>query len=121
MRKSNRPKIKVPTVGARLIAGLTEFVDALESGEALENRLTVRAVEIPEPRSFDAKAVKALRTKVGASQAVFARMLGVSAVWVQSWEQGKRHPTKLACRLLETIDGNPKPWLDMVHPREKVA
>mgnify|MGYP001124062743 CR=1 FL=1 len=43
------------------------------------------------------------REDLGVSQAVFADMLGVSASLVQSWEQGFRKPSRMACRLLDEI------------------
>jgi DNA-binding transcriptional regulator YiaG len=51
--------------------------------------------------------VRALRNAIGASQSVFASMVGVSPDLVQSWEQGIRALSPLACRLLETIELDP--------------
>jgi DNA-binding transcriptional regulator YiaG len=51
---------------------------------------------------------------MGVSQAVFARLLGVSVVLVKSWEAGTREPSPLARRLLDTIRANPPAWLATV-------
>ena len=41
-------KAKRKSAGARIIAGLTEFVEALERGESVESRFTVRTC-LPVP------------------------------------------------------------------------
>jgi putative transcriptional regulator len=54
---------------------------------------------VPEP--MGAAEVRALRERVNASQAVFARYLNVSTRLVQAWEADRRHPEGAALRLLE--------------------
>jgi DNA-binding transcriptional regulator YiaG len=50
-------------------------------------------VALPEPPSaYDAAAVRATRDRLGVSQAIFAHLLGVSAVLVRAWEQGHCTP-----------------------------
>src|SRR4051812_35218841 len=81
--------------GRKLIASMTEMVEAFERGDLA--RLTVRRVDMPDdPRPYDAAAVRATRARLNVSQAVFARLVGVSTVLAQSWEQGTRKPSKLA-------------------------
>lgn len=100
------------TVGSRIIAGLTELVEAVERGERIEKRFTVRTVELDlEPQPYDAASVKATRSSLGVSQAVFARILGATVECVQSWEQGVRRPHPMACRLLDEVNRNRKYWL----------
>jgi putative transcriptional regulator len=95
--------------GKKLIASMREMVDALESGD--RRRLTIRRVQLPpEPNVHTAASVRAIRARLKVSQTVFARLLGVSLVLVQSWEQGARKPSKLACRLLDDISANPDRW-----------
>src|SRR5438876_1132476 len=94
-------KTKVPRLGQRIIAGLQEALDAVRSGEPLAKRFTVHTLCVPDdPNQYDAEAVRATRHRIGASQTVFARLVGVSTIQVQSWEQGVRKPSRLACRLL---------------------
>ena len=45
-----------------------------------------------------------------ASHAVFARLLGISVVLAQAWEQGLRKPSKMACPLLYEINAAPERW-----------
>jgi putative transcriptional regulator len=97
MRKKQR-------IGRRLVGDLTALRDTLRSGEAVERRFTVREVSGElDPRPFLAKDVRGLRDDLRLSQGVFAKVCGVSADLVQSWEQGVRKPGKMACRLLELV------------------
>jgi putative transcriptional regulator len=95
--------------GKKLIDSMREMADALETGNT--RQLTIRHVRLPaDPLPYDARAVRKIRANLRVSQAVFARLLGVSTVLSQSWEQGSRKPSKLACRLLEEIDSRPDYW-----------
>src|SRR4051794_5713063 len=91
--------------GARIIKALTEVVDVLKRGEPLEKRFTVHTVELPPaPADYTPRKVRATRDRIGASQTVFAFLLGVSTALVQHWEQGVRKPSRMACRLLDEIN-----------------
>jgi putative transcriptional regulator len=49
--------------------------------------------------------VKAIRHKLGLSQAAFAHQLGLSVRTVQQWEQGRAvpdHPARILLRVIET-------------------
>ena len=48
------------------------------------------------------------------SQAIFARLLGVSRILVQKWEAGDNTPSPMARRLMDTIKANPPAWLAAV-------
>src|SRR4051812_27897396 len=65
--------------GRKILAGLGEIAEALERGD--ESRLTAQTVELGEPGAYGAAAVKAMRDRLGASQRVFARLLGVRRCW----------------------------------------
>src|ERR1700733_6269376 len=97
-----------------IMHGLRELADAIETGVPLQDRFTVRTIKIPEPGKFSPAAVRKLRDQLGMSQAVFADLLGVSRVWVQSWERGIRQPSPLARRLMDTIRASPSNWLATV-------
>jgi putative transcriptional regulator len=112
--RRNGTKRGVNRAGARIIQGLTELREALREGVPLEKRFTVKTVEVPEPQEFDEASIRALRLQLGASQAVFARLIGVSRVLVQSWEQGLRKPSPLARRLLSEIRHDPRRWQRML-------
>jgi DNA-binding transcriptional regulator YiaG len=102
-------------VGDRIIEGLTELRDALRSGEPLERRFKVRHVRpLPAPNAYGPGQVRDTRDALGVSQAVFAQVLGVSTSLVQSWEQGFRKPSKMACRLLDEINRSREHWQRLV-------
>jgi putative transcriptional regulator len=94
--------------------GMRELRDTLRAGIPLEEKFTVRTVGIPEPGKYTPKAVRALREQLGVSQAVFARLLGVSTILAGSWERGNRQPSPLARRLLDTVRANPTAWLETI-------
>ena len=86
----------------RLKAGLEEGI-AHTKGE-----LTLKTVEMPEPPpEIDAKTLVALREEAEMSQAVFAKVLHVSAKTVQSWEQGLRVPSRASRRLIHIFAEQP--------------
>jgi DNA-binding transcriptional regulator YiaG len=79
-------------------------------------RLTIRTYAVDEPADYGAKDVKKIRTTLNVSQAVFARMVGVSDVLVRSWENGARVPAPVARRLLDQMSAHPEQFSGLVHP-----
>ena len=65
------------TFGQRIIEGLTEAVEALERGERLDDHFPTNTIEIPAPTQYGPDTVRALRSRMGVSQRVFAKLLGV--------------------------------------------
>lgn len=123
MRRNRKPaktpvsKQRRRNIGDEIIAGLTEAVETLERGETLEKRFRVRTVEVPDaPTPYDAASVLATRARLHATQAMFASLMGVSTVLVQAWEQGKRKPSLLACRLLDEMNREPERWAGLLRP-----
>jgi DNA-binding transcriptional regulator YiaG len=114
-----KSRTKTTKLGQRIISGLTEVVEALERREPLEQRFTVRTVELPAgPSLYPPRRVRQTRHLLGASQTVFASLLGVSTALVQHWEQGFRRPSRMACRLLDEINREPKRWARMMQSRK---
>jgi putative transcriptional regulator len=102
--------------GAKIVAALAEFRDALKEGAPIEERFTVRTVELDlRPRALSPDEVRRIRTMLGLSQPLFARFLGVDVKTVRSWEQGLRKPSAMACRFLDEIASDPKHWRDRLH------
>ncbi len=83
---------------------------ALEEGIAhARGELTLKTVEVPEPPpEIDAQMLVALREQASMSQAVFAKLLHVSAKTVQSWEQGLRVPSHASQRLIQVFAEQPE-------------
>src|SRR5262245_10033453 len=70
----------------------------IRRGEAQPSRVT----------EFAPVDVKAIRQRLGKSQAEFARMIGVSVATLQNWEQGRRRPEGPARALLKVAAANPE-------------
>jgi DNA-binding transcriptional regulator YiaG len=94
-----------------IMAGVAEIEAMIRDGAAPAERFTVRTVSIPGPGKHTPKALNKLRASLGMSQPIFAELIGVSAVLVQSWERGVREPSLLARRLLDTITRDPAGWV----------
>jgi putative transcriptional regulator len=93
----------------RLKAGLEEGI-AHAKGE-----LSLKTVEIPEkPPEIDAHTLAALREAAEMSQAIFAKVLNVSAKTVQSWEQGVRVPSMASRRLIQVFSERPEVVCEIV-------
>jgi putative transcriptional regulator len=102
---------RLSPLGAEMVAGLSAFCDALESGEPIEERFIVRTVHRdPNPKSFEASDVKDIRRMLNASQVVFAKILGVSVKSLRSWEQGTKGVPATTCRILDRMIANPDLW-----------
>lgn len=96
-----KPKLDMAAV---LIESMEQLVDGLNG---VPGKMTVRTIEIPDPPSLSRKAIRDLRERLGVSQALFAKLLGVSQKLVEAWEGGTRKPSTMACRLLEAISREP--------------
>ena len=74
--------------------------------------LDLRSVAIPpRPRPLKAAEIRAMRTALNASQALFARLLNVSSNAVESWEQGIRQPRQATLKLLHIVRKDPNALL----------
>ncbi len=99
------------SIGKKIVERLTEFTEALERGEPISKQFTCRKVVLElEPTPYDPKLVKKTRAILGASQAIFAKFLGVSVDTVQAWERGDNVPSDIACRFMDEIRQSPKHW-----------
>ena len=112
--KTTKRRIVRPTAGEDILHGLRELADCIQAGAKPEERFKVRVVEIPNPTPHTAGSVRAIRERLGVSQAAFAKLVGVSTILAQGWEQGVRTPSPLADRLLDTIAADPSAWLATV-------
>jgi putative transcriptional regulator len=69
--------------------------------------------------TFDPTDVQAIRAKLGASQAEFALMIGVSVATLRNWEQGRRTPDGPALALLRVAARNPKAVIEALHTERR--
>jgi putative transcriptional regulator len=65
--------------------------------------------------TFRPADVQAVRARLGASQAEFALMIGVSVATLRNWEQGRRTPEGPALALLRVAARNPKAVIEALH------
>ena len=83
----------------KIAAGLQDAI-AIQRGEAESSTYRVHV-----PSKVD---VKAIRARLGISQAAFAQRFGFSAAAVRDWEQNRRQPEASARILLTVIDREPE-------------
>ena len=107
--------VKKASVAYRgLIAGLRKQVDALQKEVAILKKAipspekAIQAKDAPEGRFWiTGKGVKALRKRLGATQAGLAKLVGVSSQAVVNWEahKGKINLRKATAGRLQEIRG----------------
>jgi DNA-binding transcriptional regulator YiaG len=113
---SNREINEKPSVAARIIRGLQEITEVLESSEDITKHFACRTCMLDlKPKPFGPRAVKKVRKLLGASQATLAQLLGVSVKTVRAWEQGSHTPSDMACRFLDEIRRDPPYWIRRLH------
>jgi DNA-binding transcriptional regulator YiaG len=114
-KRSRRPEGQLGEKAREIIASLNEAIEVERAGIPIESRFTVRTVHVPDPpRAYDAVAIRATRDKIGASQAVFAFLMGVSTALIRAWEQGDRPPALWGRRLLDEMNRDPNHWRGML-------
>ena len=106
MKKKNFLPADKP-LGQRVLDGLNQAIAAKRSGRPAGDCFRVDTVEVPDPPKYGAAQVKALREKIGVTQRVFARIIGVSPELVEGWEQGLHKPRPMACLLLGAVERDP--------------
>ncbi|HZW31535.1 MAG TPA: helix-turn-helix domain-containing protein [Isosphaeraceae bacterium] len=108
------------SVGAEILEALEEVREALNSGEPLERRFTIRSYRFDfAARDYGPDDVRSVRQLLGLSQPLFADFLGVDASTVRSWEQGTRPPSTIARRFMDEVAVNPEYWRGRL--RESIA
>lgn len=118
---AKKKSTKKPSAEKRIIDGLQSLVDALRNGEEVEKRFSCRKIELDmKATSYNANKVKSTRGKLGLSQALFAKFLGVSEATVRAWEGGRKEPSDIACRFMDEIRYNPEYWRDRFVSQAKV-
>lgn len=77
--------------------------------ESVREAGRIRRGEIPPSRRFvfNPVDIKAIRDRLGKTQAEFAEMIGVSTSTLRNWEQGRRTPEGPARALLRVAAENP--------------
>lgn len=86
--------------GAKILAGMRQAADYAKG-----QKVKVRQTVVKTPANVD---VKAIRERLGLSQAEFAHRFGFTTDSVQNWEQGHRKPQGPARVLLKVIEKQPE-------------
>ena len=97
MKVKDMPPDADTSLGDELVASLTEGM-AILRGEAEPARFH------PAPAAVD---VRAIRKKLGMTQASFARRFGFGLARVRDWEQGRYWPDQAARSYLVVIEREP--------------
>jgi DNA-binding transcriptional regulator YiaG len=101
------------SVNHEIVQRVQDFADALSRDKPISEQYTCRRVVLDLiPTPYDPSLVRDTRNLLSASQAMFARFLGVKTKTVQHWEQGLSTPSDMACRFMDEIRANPEYWLE---------
>ena len=90
------------------------FQELLQSVREMKS---IRAGKTKPSRTFKFDSpsdVSKVRAKLGITQPMFARLMGISEKTLQNWEQGRRQPTGPARVLLKVAERHPKLLLQLV-------
>jgi len=91
-----------------VLASVHETAEGL-TGAGVMSKQTMREFDelcLTPVRPLTPAEIRGLREKEGASQAVFARYLNVSAGLVSQWERGEKHPQGASLKLLALVAKN---------------
>ena len=103
---------KKKSVGQRLVSGLTEFANDLQSDrDSIRDKYTCHRVRLNlQPSAYTPEKIRETRRLLNLSQSIFAEFLGVSVKTVQAWEQGVNQPLPALCRVMDEIRHKPEYW-----------
>ena len=87
-----------------IMNGLNEAVE-YEKGKIPAKKTTLTIEPLPD---ISAEDIKAIRKKLGFTQAVFAAVIGVSTKTVEAWETGTNQPIGPARRMISLIQFDPE-------------
>ena len=90
-----------------LIAAANEGLEALRSKNVGNLRTTTLDLPKPAPK-LAAQDIRRIRMRLGASQAVFARLLNIPTRTAIAWESGERRPSGAALKLLHIAQRQPE-------------
>jgi len=106
-RKKINTEVEYEFSGSDLIGAAQELVNDLRTGRVGSLRSTT--LSLPKPASeLKPSQIRGIRVKMGASQAVFARLLNVPKGTAIAWETGARRPSGAALKLLHIAKQKPE-------------
>ncbi|MDR0862996.1 MAG: hypothetical protein LBN30_09535 [Oscillospiraceae bacterium] len=94
----------MPTFGEKLISSARQA----EEHSAGRRDLRSATVEIRPIPSYEPTQIRAIRSRLDLTRALFGGVIGVSSKTVEAWEIGARQPSAAALRLIAELDTNPE-------------
>lgn len=88
-----------------VMASIHETAEGLHAAGVMDKQ-TMRKFDdacLTPVRPLTPEEIRALREREGASQAVFARYLNVTAGLISQWERGEKHPQGPSLKLLSLV------------------
>jgi putative transcriptional regulator len=111
----DRKKLLADLAAARVRTEAEIDAEAAEDGDAWTEEDFARAIVVYPPPT--AEQVRALRGRLGLSQAEFAHRFGFTVDTIQQYEQGRRTPSGPASTLLRVIEAEPDAVIRALAPR----
>ncbi len=93
--------------GDEVVHSFQDFFARVDRGEPITLRTVALDLHIQD---YTPDEIRQIRLELNVSQAILAKLLGVSILTIQSWEQGTRRPSQMACRFLDEIAKSPDHW-----------
>lgn len=88
-----------------VMASIHKTAEGLHAADVMEKQ-TMRKFDeacLTPVRPLPPEEIRSLREREGASQAVFARYLNVTASLISQWERGEKHPQGASLKLLSLV------------------
>ncbi len=85
-----------------LSSALDEAIENAKADKKFLKEETV-SIEIEPLVQYTAEDIKAIRSKTGLTQSLFAQWFGVSTRTVEAWESGRNKPSGPSSRLLSLL------------------
>jgi putative transcriptional regulator len=97
---------KMDKTKKRLLEEAHEIAQDLHNADiiSIKTMKEFDALCLPEIHELSASKIKKIRLSTGISQAVFAKVVNVSAAAIKQWERGERKPSGAALKLLNLIE-----------------
>jgi putative transcriptional regulator len=99
-------KTRQPKRNATVDAALLDMAKDGLLNRKLSDKITMRILgekTLPKPAPLTPEQIRAIRTRAGVSQAVFARLLNLTPGYVSELERGTKRPTSAALALLHVV------------------
>ncbi len=108
-----KESVKRTELGQQLIDEMQQLCDAHAKGGMEEVEKHFRVIRVPIPPLIP-KDIAGIRKRIGASQALFATLLGVTPSTVRAWESGAKVLSRMAEKFINEMRYNGDYWRQRV-------